>query len=77
MQINPAALKAIRENCGYTQLGLAKESGVDQGNISKMEKGDTAVSVRPATAKKLATALNVPIAALTIPEPIESEAVAS
>ena len=72
MQINPAALKAIRENAGYSQLALANDSGVNQGHISKIEKDDGPTSVRPATVKKLATALNVPIAALTVPEVVAS-----
>lgn len=73
MEINGAALKAIRENCGYTQLGLAEQSGVDQGNISKMEAAKSGpVKVRPGTVKKLAVALNVPIAAITVPEQVAS-----
>lgn len=72
MEINGAALKAIRSNCGHTQSSLAKASEVDQGNISKMEaQKDGPVTVRPSTAKKLADALAVPIAALIIPERIE------
>lgn len=70
MQINPAALKAIREFGGYTQLGLAAESEVNQGHISKLEKSDRPVNVRPDTVKKLAVALGVPIAALIVPEEV-------
>lgn len=70
MQINPAALKAIRENAGYSQLSLAGSSGVNQGHISKMESSSDPVPVRPATVKKLAAALAVPVAALVVPEPV-------
>lgn len=70
MEINPAALKAVRENGGHSQLSLAKASGVSQGHISDIEAKPGPVPIRPATAKKLATALNVPIAAITVPDSI-------
>lgn len=72
MQINPAALKAIRENAGFSQLSLAKASDVSQGHISDMEAAEQPANVRPATVKKLAVALNVPIAALTVPEAVSA-----
>lgn len=68
VQINPAALKAIREAGGYSQLSLAGVSEVNQGHISKLEASDKPVNVRPDTVKRLATALNVPLAAITVPE---------
>lgn len=68
MQINPAALKALRESGGYSQLSLSEVSKVNQGHISKLEAADKPVNVRPDTVKKLATALNVPLAAITVPE---------
>lgn len=68
VQINPAALKAIRESGGYSQLSLATASKVNQGHISKMESAAGPVNVRPDTVKKLATALNVPMAAITVPQ---------
>ena len=72
MQINPPTLKVIREHSGHTQLSLAEASGVNQGHISKMEASVTPVTVRPATAKKLADGLGVPLAALIVPEPVAS-----
>lgn len=73
MEINGAALRAIRENGGHSQLSLAEASGVDQGNISKMEAEKSGpVNVRPATAKKLAQALNIPLAAITVRVPVDN-----
>ena len=72
MQINPAALKAIRENAGYSQLALSKEADVSQGHLSDIESSERPVNIRPATAKKLAEALRVPVAALTVPEVVAS-----
>jgi len=72
VQINPAALKAIRESNGYSQLGLANQSGVNQGHISKMEAATDPVNVRPATVKRLSEALAVPMAALVVPEAVAS-----
>lgn len=34
-------LKAARDYAGLTQTGLAEKSGVKQGTISKIERGDT------------------------------------
>lgn len=72
VQINPAALKAIREHSGHSQLSLAEASGVNQGHISKLESTEGAANIRPATVKKLADALGVPTAALTVPEAVAS-----
>lgn len=63
MRINAAALVAIREGRGHTQLSLAAESGVSQGRISELEAADA--NVRPATVKALADALQVPTTAIT------------
>lgn len=63
MRINAAALTAIRERSGFTQLALAEASGVSQGRISELESADA--NVRPATVKALADALQVPIVAIT------------
>ena len=72
MLINPAALKAIREHAGHSQLSLAKQSGVSQGHISDIEANNLPANARPATVKKLAEALGVPTAALVIPEAVAS-----
>ncbi len=60
---NPEALTAIREKDGHSQLSLAKAAGVAQSRISRLEAN--AVPIRPATAKRLAAALGVPISAIT------------
>lgn len=72
MQINPPTLKVIREHSGHTQLSLAEASGVNQGHISKIESAESPVTVRPATAKKLAAGLGIPLSALVVPEVVAS-----
>lgn len=62
MRLNPEALVTIRERTGYSQAELARQSGVSQGHISEMERGDKNAS--PKTIKKLADALACPIGAL-------------
>lgn len=62
MILNPAALATIRGLSGYSQAELARQSGISQGHISQMEKGDKNAS--PKTIKRLAETLRVPIAAL-------------
>lgn len=62
MVLNGASLTAIRERSGLTQSDLARSTGVSQGRISELESGS--LNVRPATAKALADALAVPVAAL-------------
>lgn len=63
MRSNPAALAAIRERSGLTQTDLANATGVSQGRISELESKPQ--NLRPATAKKLAEALQVPVVAIT------------
>lgn len=53
-------LKRIREEAGYTQVGLAEISGVDRGTIIKVERGSRSPTVE--TLGKLAVALNVEVA---------------
>ncbi len=43
---------------GLTQIELAKRAGVDQSQLSKIERGEIALP-RPATLKKIAAALGV------------------
>lgn len=68
MQINGAALRAIREASGDTQLSLAArtEPSVSQGRISELEAANV-TNVRPGTARSLAQALGVPLAAIIVP----------
>lgn len=63
MDINAAALASIRQLNGLSQAELARRSGVSQGYISELESGTKSQS-GPATIKKLADALSVPIGAL-------------
>jgi transcriptional regulator with XRE-family HTH domain len=73
VRINGKALKAIREKDGHSQASLARRSGITQGRISEFEAG--LEPVRAATAKKLATALGVPLSAIAVADE-PSEAVA-
>lgn len=62
VRLNPTALTSLRFLAGYSQAELARRSGLSQGHISELERGDK--EARPATIKKLATALGVPMPAL-------------
>lgn len=79
MDINPVALAAIRQLAGHSQASLSRESSVSQGHISDLESG-TKKNASPATIKKLAEALGVPmgaIAAVRVSPKLEAEAAAS
>lgn len=60
--MNPSTLSAMRVLAGLSQAELARRSGVSQGHISELEKGDKKAS--PKTIKRLADALSVPMPAL-------------
>lgn len=60
--LNVDALIQIRFLAGYSQAELARQAGLSQGHMSELERGDK--NPRPATIKKLATALSVPVEAL-------------
>lgn len=60
--MNQAALQALRERSGYSIRALAEVSGVSKSTIAALEAGDRPAS--PATVKRLAEALAVPIPAL-------------
>jgi transcriptional regulator with XRE-family HTH domain len=71
--MNPAALTAMRVLGGLSQAELSRRSGVSQGHISELERGDKNAS--PATIKKLAVAMAVPMAALmTVDAPVDGAA---
>lgn len=59
LKLNPVALERLRVLAGCSQAELARRSGLSQGHISELERGDK--TARPGTIKKLATALNVPM----------------
>jgi transcriptional regulator with XRE-family HTH domain len=62
MRLNPTALQVIRERSGLSVSELARRSGVSQPHLSNLERGRRDAS--PATVKRLAVALDVPILAL-------------
>lgn len=62
MELNREALTTIRVLAGYSQAELARQANMSQGHISELEKGTKNAS--PATIKKLADAMNVPMGAL-------------
>lgn len=55
-------LVATRISAGFSQSELARRAGLSQGHLSELERGDK--NPRPATLKKLATVLSVPVGAL-------------
>lgn len=62
LRLNPEVLSALRVLVGFSQAELARRSGLSQGHISELERGDK--EPRPATLKKLSQALAVPMSAL-------------
>lgn len=64
MKISGSTLATMRMLAGYSQAELSRRSGVSQGHISDLEAADEPSEIRPATAKKLAEGLGVPIASL-------------
>lgn len=73
MQLNPAALRAIRERSGLTISALASEADMSQPHLSNLEAGKRKAG--PDAVVRLANALKVPITAI-ICDPDPSEAVA-
>lgn len=49
-------MRIYRVLAGHTQIELAKLTGIEQGTLSKIEKGRT--EAKPEQRKKLAEALN-------------------
>lgn len=62
VRLHTKALESIRIINGYSQAELARRSGLSQGHISELERGEK--RARPATIKKLADALCVPMSSL-------------
>lgn len=65
--IHSEALKEFMRTEGLRLTDLASQSGVSMGFLSELCSG-TKTRVSPATAKKIADAVGVRIAAITIPE---------
>lgn len=72
MQINPHALRAIREGRGLTGAAAAVLAGVPQPNWSKLESGDEQPGFERLT--RIAAALRVPVEALVMgAQPVTEE----
>jgi transcriptional regulator with XRE-family HTH domain len=68
MRPNREALKAIRERSGLSRNQLAGLAGLHHFTISRIEDGGQEI-IQPATARKLAEALQVPVVAITMRDP--------
>ena len=64
MQSNPVAIRTIRELAGFSQAELARRTGISQGHISQIESGHK--RPLPATLKKIAAAIGVPLGSLLV-----------
>jgi transcriptional regulator with XRE-family HTH domain len=62
MQVNPHALRVIRERSGLSVSELARRAGLSQPHLSNIEAGKRRAS--PAAVRQLAEALHVPLLAL-------------
>lgn len=54
-------LKELRLEKGFTQQGLSEASGVAQGHISMLERGERGKRWSLSVASKIARALGVPV----------------
>lgn len=62
MDINPAALRAIRERSGLSVTALADAAGIKQAHLSNIEAGRRRAS--PEVTKALAAALKIDLVAI-------------
>jgi len=62
MQLNPAALKALRERSGLSQTQLADSSSIRRDTLNHLEHGRRTATEQQIVA--LAHALHVPVTAL-------------
>jgi transcriptional regulator with XRE-family HTH domain len=62
MRLNRHALRVIRERSGLSLTELARTAGISQPHLSNLERGRRQAS--PATVRRLADALRVPVPAL-------------
>ena len=65
VDLNPVALRTIRELAGFSQAELARRTGISQGHISQLESGQK--RPRPQTVRLLADHLGVPLGSLLSP----------
>jgi transcriptional regulator with XRE-family HTH domain len=68
-QLNPAALREIRQLAGVTQAELARRAGIHPRTMTNIELGKHGVS--PQLIVKLAEGLKTPVDAIThlVPDP--------
>lgn len=64
VRVNPVALRVIRELRGVTTASLADKASVSRPYVSLIESG--ARSPRSDVVKRLAAALDVPVAAISL-----------
>jgi transcriptional regulator with XRE-family HTH domain len=64
MEIDPQMLTLLRERTGWNKTQLAVEAGISLQYLCDLEAGRRK-GTNPAIAKALATALDVPITAIT------------
>ena len=69
MQINPAALRTIRERSGISVTALAGMAGIKQAHLSNIEAGRRKAS--PEVTKALADALKIDLLAI-LQSPVEA-----
>ena len=70
---NGPAIRHLREAYGITLTDFATRAGLDKSSLSRIETGDQQPT--PATVKRIAGELGVPIGVITYPVP-EQDAVA-
>lgn len=64
---NGSAIRVIREAKKCSLRALQERTGIHRGYLSHIELGNRGASLE--TAKRIADALDVPVAAITYPEP--------
>lgn len=74
MRINHVALRVIRELTGKSVADLARDAEIDRSNLTHIEAGRRRGT--PRQARSIADALGVPIQAIAVMEPADTEAVA-
>lgn len=63
MKPHGVAIRALRRASGIGLRELEQRTGLDKGYLSKLERGQRGAS--PATLRHIATAMNVPLEAIT------------
>lgn len=71
MSKHVSALKAARKARGLSVYAVATATGLDASSISRIERGEQTPT--PASAKKLAEALGVPVMTILFPESADEQ----